>query len=346
MKQRKSKAVKRLFLKSGVYEFLRRLMPNPAVAILRYHAVVNQENNFYTSPSIALPPQAFENHVKYFTTKYKILSLDQVVDHLRHDKSFPTNSVVFTFDDGYSDNFVAAQTLHKYKANATFYITIDPIDRKSRFWLAELICLILKTRNNELRISYNGQRHNFLLDGPPSRWMAIRELIKTIKSNNQTTREQIRSQFQQQLGEAKLLQMVDNVMLNWDQVTQMSKMGMTIGSHTLTHLNLPNADPSDAKAEIEQSKEILEEKLQIRRIHFSYPNSGPYKYFDERIKSYVSGAGFESSTTSMQGFVNGESDLFALQRIRTVPDLSEVIHQIEWDRVLSNPYRKRVSLEA
>lgn len=334
-KQNSSKALKNLFLRIGIYDLLRRLRPNPDAAILRYHAIVDLKDNFYTSPSIALSPADFENHVKYFSTKYHLLSLNQTIDRLKQNKNFSSNSVAFTFDDGYADNFIAAQILHKYGANGTFYITTEPIERRSRFWVSELIVLILKTNRSNLRTSIDSSKQEFALDDLTSRWQTIREIIRMIKSSNKKTREILRSQLLEQLGEPPLLKMIEGVMLTYEQINEMKEMGMTIGSHTITHLNLPNADPTDAKVEIEKSKEILELRLGLPVRHFSYPNSGPYEYYNDRIKAYVQEAGYESSTTSRQGYVNRDSDFFALERIRTVPDLAEIIHEMEWDRFFS-----------
>ena len=51
---------------------------------------------------------------------------------------------------------------------------------------------------------------------------------------------------------------------------------MTIGGHTMTHLNLPNALADDAMNEIENCKALLQEKTGSSVQHFSYPNGGPY----------------------------------------------------------------------
>lgn len=332
-KQNLSATVKKLYLRGGIYDLLRRLFPNSEAAILRYHAIVEPENNFYTSPSIALSPSAFEIHVKYLSSKYYVLSLDQIIDRLHQGKPFPRNSIAFTFDDGYADNLLAAQTLHKYGGNGTFYVTVDPIDRKSRLWLAEVTCLVLKTDKKVFRISADKRHLEFTISDVESRWRAIREIIRIIKSNDLEVRESIRSQLLEQIGENKLLRMIEEAILSWEQVNQMMELGMTFGSHTMTHLNLPNANPSYAKGEIVKSREFLERKLGKTIHHFSYPNSGPYEYFNEKIKTYVRETGYQSSTTSRQGYVNGKSDLFALERVRTVPDLAEVIHQMEWDRI-------------
>lgn len=333
MKQKLSLFVKNLFLRLGVYALIRRLKPNRDIAILRYHAVVRPQDNFYTSPPIALPPKAFERQVRYLARRYRVLSLDEAIDIIRSGQTPPPNSIVFTFDDGYRDNLQAAQILHRYGVSGTFYVVTEAIGRESRFWLGEVTYLILKTPKKQLQIRYGEQAYDFALEDTASRWQAIRTLVRLIKSNDRACRDSVMAQLCRQLGEETRLREVEELMLDWSEVMQMRDMGMVIGAHTLSHLNLPNADPADARREISGSKKVLEAKLAQPCRHFSYPNSGPYAYFNERIREYVVAAGFDSACTSNQGFLHPGSDLFAIDRVRTVPELAEVIHGMEWERV-------------
>lgn len=326
--------LKKIFSRSGIYSIIRRINPNPYIAILRYHAVVNEQENYYTAPGIALSPIQFEKHVNYFSQNYSIVTLNEVVDKLIKGENVQKNSIVFTFDDGYADNFLAAQLLEKYNKTGTFYITAEPIGRESKFWVAELTYLILKTTKEKFNILVNEYEKEFFLSGRDSRWKAIRELIRFIKSNNKVLREEIRKQLSDQIGNSTLTKEIENLMLTWEQVNKMKDMGMTIASHTLTHQNLPNADPKDASIEIYRSKQILADKLEQEIRHFSYPNSGPYEYFNEQIREFVINAGYDSSSTSLNGFVDLKSDRFALPRVRTVPNLEEIVHALEWERVL------------
>jgi peptidoglycan/xylan/chitin deacetylase (PgdA/CDA1 family) len=118
-------------------------------------------------------------------------------------------------------------------------------------------------------------------------------------------------------------------MLTWEQVRQMLQNGMIVGGHTMTHLNLPNADPPDARQEISCCREALEKKLGIPIRHFSVPNSGPYPYYNDQIKQMVAASGYLSAVTSAHGFAGPESDLLELRRIRTAPELYETIATIE-----------------
>lgn len=325
--------MKKTFLFLGIYALLRKFKPNRKVAILRYHAVVNPRENFYTSPGIALSPAQFARHVRYFARRYRVMSLDAVIDCFQQKRRLPKNAVVFTFDDGYADNFAAAKMLAKYGASGTFYITTNPISRECRLWLAEVTYLLLKTKRESFKLEHDGAERTFPLNGTLSRWQAIREIVKVVKSNDRQVREKVLQQVNDQLAEATLLKSVDDIVLTWEQLRQMRNMGMVIGSHTTTHLNLPNAAREDARQEINQARSILEEQLNTSIRHFSYPNSGPYDYYNEEIRQMVIDAGYDSSSTSGQGFADGNSDFFALERIRTVPELAEVVHSIEWDRL-------------
>jgi len=313
----------------GFFHLLRVLFPNRRVAILRYHAVVDPQNCDYASPGICISKQDFEKHVRYFARRYRVISLDDVIDTIRAGKPLPTNAVVFTFDDGYADNFLAAEILKRYNASGTFYLTVSCIDRAEPFWLFEANYLILKTKQSHLRLQVNGEQIELNLADAARKTAAIREVVKIIKSNNRAVRETVREQLRQQLAGEEYRDAADRVMLTWEQVKKMLQNGMIIGGHTMTHLNLPNADPADAQQEISMSRVALEKKLEIPIRHFSVPNSGPYRYYNDQVKQMVAASGYVSAVTSAHGFVDSKSDLLQLRRIRTVPELYETIAAIE-----------------
>jgi peptidoglycan/xylan/chitin deacetylase (PgdA/CDA1 family) len=328
-----SRLVKAALFYLGFFHLLRVLLPNRKVAILRYHAVVDPQNNFYASPGICIAERDFERHVRYFTRRYRVVSLDEVVAAIRTGRNLPTNAVVFTFDDGYADNYCAAEILQRHKATGTFYLTVSCIDRAEPFWLFEVTYLISKASQPVLQLRYGGVEVDLGLSDANQKQIAIREVVRSIKSNNRDIREMIREQIRQQLPCEEFREAADRVMLTWDQVRQMLRDGMTFGGHTMTHLNLPNADPPDAQQEIADSREALEKKLGVPIRHFSVPNSGPYPYYNERIKQMVAASGYISAVTSAPGFADPESDPLKLRRIRTVPSLSETIAAIEWGKL-------------
>jgi len=329
MKKFLNRLLKAALFHLGFFHLRRILFPNRRVAILRYHAVVDPRACDYASPGICISPQDFEKHVRYFARRYRILSLDEVIDTICAGKQLPRNAVVFTFDDGYADNFIAAEILQRYNASGTFYLTVNCIDRVEPLWLFEANYLILKSKKPHLHLQVNGKPIELSLADSAHKNLAIREVVKIIKSNNRAVREIVRAQMRQQLADENYRAAADRVMLTWEQVRHMLQNGMIIGGHTMTHLNLPNADPDDARNEIISCRAALEKKLGIPIRHFSVPNSGPYPYYNDAIKQMVAASGFVSTVTSAHGFVDATSDLLELHRIRTVPELYETIATIE-----------------
>lgn len=326
-------SAKFLFFHAGVFSLIRAARPAGGVAILRYHAVVDPRRADYASPMICISPAAFEAHVRYFVRRYKVISLDHAVAGLKGDTALPGKAVVFTFDDGYADNYVAGKILRKYGATGTIYLTAACIDRQEPFWLAEVTHLPLTTQRPYLEICVGEETYRYELQTAQQRWRAVRELVRLIKSNDLPYREEVRQQLRAQLAAQDHEKRMQERMLSWEQIRKMQADGLTFGAHTMTHLNLPNAHPTDAEREIRGSKNLLEEKLGCEIRHFSYPNSGPYEYYTPEIRELVAKCGFASAVTSSQGFAAKGEDLLSLRRLRTVPSLVETVSGIELEKL-------------
>jgi peptidoglycan/xylan/chitin deacetylase (PgdA/CDA1 family) len=63
----------------------------------------------------------------------------------------------------------------------------------------------------------------------------------------------------------------DPSFLTWPQLTRLEKLGVTIGSHTVTHQDLALIPPSQALAELRDSRRALEQHLGHPVQWFAYP---------------------------------------------------------------------------
>jgi peptidoglycan/xylan/chitin deacetylase (PgdA/CDA1 family) len=100
-------------------------------------------------------------------------------------------------------------------------------------------------------------------------------------------------------------------MMNWDQISRLSEAGMEIGSHTLSHRNLTELSETEARREIRESKEYLEEKLGAPVRGFSYPRGR----VNEVMARLVQESGYEYACTTQPGRATRDSDPFLLPRI-------------------------------
>lgn len=334
--------LKRFLFQCDLMSLFRSISRLEKVSILRYHSVADPEDNYYTNPSISLVPDVFEKQVQYITKHYNVITLNDVYMYLVQERNIPKNTVVFTFDDGYADNYIAYLILKKYNATGTFYITARCIEHEP-LWLFEVNYLISATSKHVLEISTRDERYDFQIRTKDEKRSAIRKIMELVKSHDLATREDIRRQLKDQIQDVHDLQEKSSrVMLSWNQIREMNDNGMTIGSHTLTHLNLPNADFADAKTEILESKKLLEEKIHCEVVHFSYPNGGNYDYYNTSIKEFVKQAGYKTATTSNNGVISPLDDCYELNRIRVTQYLPEILYQIDCEPFISNILKRGV----
>ena len=326
---------KNMMFKTGFMSACRRLWRSSNPAILRYHSIVEPAANFYSSPSIAIAPGEFEAHIRYLSERYNIISLDVVADCISEKRPFPERAVALTFDDGYRDNFNAYRIMKKYNVQGTFYVAAGCLGEGEPLWLFEVIYLIGNTQRSSISLGVKGKNVDISLASDSKKNLAIRKITEIIKSNNLEVREKVREQLGNQTADvADFHEKASQVMLTWEQIREMSENGMAIGGHTMTHINLPNAEYEDAVREINDCKRVIEEKTGKPVRHFSYPNSGNYDYYNDSIKEIVMRAGYSTSTTSVNGLADSNSDPFELSRIRVTPNLAEVMYQMECEPIV------------
>ena len=118
-------------------------------AILRYHSVSTQADGTHLclDPGLAVSPEHFDRQCAYLARHYRVLSLDDLVDHVAAGRPVPSKAVVLTFDDGYLDNYTQAfPILRRHGLNATFYVTTDCIDNRALLWTGLLRFVVFTTR--------------------------------------------------------------------------------------------------------------------------------------------------------------------------------------------------------
>ena len=317
----------------GGYAALRSLLPSRGLAILRYHAVCESLSDDYADPTICVTPAQFERHVAYLTRAYTILRLEDAVAALAARQALPKNAVVLTFDDGYADNLAAAHVLKKYGATATFYITAGCLADGEPFWPSEVRHVVRALPATRLQVDAGPVHLELDLSSHEGRQAAVKLLTKTYKANPIPIRDEIRAFLR---SRARTVD-TPRVMLTYDEVREMKALGMTIGSHTMTHPNLPNAGAEDARRELSQSKARLEQELNGPVTMFSYPNGGAERYMTAEIAAIVRDVGFTAATTSRNGFAGQVSDLYALERVQIGRRLEDLVFALEVERFAFRP---------
>jgi peptidoglycan/xylan/chitin deacetylase (PgdA/CDA1 family) len=324
---------KTVLLRTGAYAVVRNLLPSNLLAILRYHAICGPEGYEYADPQICITPWNFEQHVAYLSRAYSVIRLDEAVRRIAAGEALPPNAVAITFDDGYADNLAAARILAKYGATATFYITAGCLAGGQPFWPAEIRHLVAAASGPRLQVEAAGVSLDLPLAADGDRVAAVRRLTKAFKSNPIPVRDALREELRRVTGAPPM----PRIMLTWDEVREMHALGMTIGSHTMTHPNLPSAGVDAARAELTSSRARLEQEVDAPVTMFSYPNGGADRYLTPEVQTVVREAGYLAATTSRNAFATIASDRFALERIEVEERLEDLVFALELERFAFKP---------
>jgi peptidoglycan/xylan/chitin deacetylase (PgdA/CDA1 family) len=85
--------------------------------------------------------------------------------------------------------------------------------------------------------------------------------------------------------------------MSWEQIRSMHASGMEIGSHSLTHPDLALLDAERARAEITESRELIESELGARVRSFCYPIGS----YSPEVAAMVLEAGYTNAVTTYPG---------------------------------------------
>lgn len=98
--------------------------------------------------------------------------------------------------------------------------------------------------------------------------------------------------------------------LTWEDVLQLHQQGWMIGSHSLTHPLLTKISEQQLAAELNDSRNMLEEKLEESVMIFAYPGGD----FDDNVLKKTHQAGYSVAMTTIPGVTSDVSDPYALCR--------------------------------
>ncbi len=99
--------------------------------------------------------------------------------------------------------------------------------------------------------------------------------------------------------------------LNWEQIREMVKYGISFGSHTVNHPDLTKLDRKYVEYELRNSKKTLEEKLGLEVKFLSYP-FGKYNF---SVREEVKRTGYQNAFTLNPNGSAKNLDPYAIKRI-------------------------------
>ena len=122
--------------------------------------------------------------------------------------------------------------------------------------------------------------------------------------------------------------------MSWDQIRTLHRAGVTIGSQTHTHLDMPVASAEKNREELEVSNRSFLDNLGAIPHIIAYP----FGQYSLAVRKVVIAAGFRAGFGQHSGILHSGSDMFYLPRFA----MNEIFGDIERLRIVANALPLRV----
>ncbi|WP_232664313.1 polysaccharide deacetylase family protein [Pseudonocardia sp. TRM90224] len=249
----------------------------------------------------------FDKHVTELAKRFEIVTAGST----QWQTGGPARRIAITLDDGYADQNVGAEILHRHGVPGTYFITTGFIDKPQHAWWDEIAWLT-----------------GTPVDLPASQWLP--DGLAAAGLDPTRYRRKVNAAYKAKAGEkgeeflAALAGWTDRPRLDqhvsadrwmtWDDVRTLAERGMEIGAHSVTHPVLATLTAQRQREEIEGSVRRLTEELRSPVDLFSYP-VGARTSFDATTRALLTEMGVRRAF-SFYGGVNGRehTDAMDVQR--------------------------------
>jgi peptidoglycan/xylan/chitin deacetylase (PgdA/CDA1 family) len=273
--------------------------------ILAYHRVNDDADPFFPS----LPTETFARHMAHVAETHAVLPVEELVDRLQRG-TLPRNALAITLDDGYKDNLThAAPVLSRLGVPATVFVATGCIDTGKPTWFDRLAMAVKLSPCESLPTPWD---ETLSLATVASRLHTLEALLGQLKRLPEDDFTRTLDALVSDLGEPDPA-LFAGLMLSWDDVRALPRLGVSIGAHTVTHPILSRLTPDRARVEIEESRRMVELGCGRAPRAFAYPNGGPEDY-TETTARIVQDAGFSCAVTTRFGLNTRATSPFELRR--------------------------------
>lgn len=281
-----------------------RYRPN-VLRVLAYHRIADPDGDDpCLDPTLrSASPEQFAQQMTFLASRYRVLSLEDVLCALARDADLPPRSVLVTFDDGYRDFADEAwPVLERLQLPAVLFVATGYLDGDGRrYWWDRLWSACVST-------------------SPDERFDRFVELKRAVASLEHREAMALVDELVGELGEEPCG--LDGALLTWAELRRLSSAGLYVGAHTRSHPILSRLSLEHARAEIAGSREDLQSQLGHAWPAFAYP-SGHRRDIHPALLEVLRSEGFTLATTMIEGHNRlGRAHPLRLRRVGVAPHLS------------------------
>ena len=262
----------------------------------------------------------FERHARHLKKLYEVQTVRQAAESLQPGAVLNHDLLVLTFDDGYLGNYEAAwPVLQKLGLSATVYLTTGFLDGEELWFdfarrALKEVGAIGSTQDKNLQecleIAFGGGLVNTDVDS----------MVERLKYSKPGDREKVLGCLRRHASRVA----EPARPMSWDQVREMSRSGIEMACHTVTHPILSTLERVDQETEILKSRQRVSEEIGESPTTFAYPN-GSRRDYDASTLEILRRSDFAAACTTRKGSNRVGCDPLTLRRLGVGSDSLPVL---------------------
>lgn len=309
--------------------------------LLVYHGVEERLVNAQVQ-TLHIPIKSFERQMAFLRKHRQIISLDELQSSLSRGDPLDPSHVLITFDDGYKNNrSVVAPLLESLGFPFAVFVSTRHIEERLRFPIYRLRAAIHYAEKKNLAVRCLDTA--FDLATEPQRRLALDTLRRLLKRSSRAVVESIVQDVNGLVSKDRWPE-IDRLFsseepMDWEDIKELSRQGVIIGSHCHDHFILHAAQPVDEiDRQLKISKSLIERHVG-RCAYIAYPNGGRSDITLEALRM-IRDDQYLLGLTSVKGEVLCGLDAFLVPRIFVPEDFSQFKFRINNAYLYDKPYAR------
>jgi len=277
------------------------------VLVLLYHRVARLPRD---PEQLAVTPEHFRAQMRHLQENQRLVRFEE------DWSSLPGPAVAVTFDDGYADNArEALPILEELGVPATFFVSTATVGSTGEFWWDELERRILSGADfpESFDLAEGRATRRWPTASADGRQRLYHDLVALLTAGDLACRAGILTQLRTWGGQCPEPGEGNRALSLVELKRLAASPWVSVGAHTVHHLQLSALSAEAQREEMESSKRELESWLGGEITTFSYPYGRRCHYSGESVR-LCRELGFRKAASNFPGQAHRWSDPYQVPR--------------------------------
>jgi peptidoglycan/xylan/chitin deacetylase (PgdA/CDA1 family) len=302
----------------GVLRGLRQARLGRGLFVLAYHRIGDGVDCPVDGDLFSVSERGLADQIRLLQRWARIAPLEEVRERYRSPRALDAPLALLTFDDAYRDNYTTAYPLlRSARAAGVFFVATGIIGCRHVPWWDRLAYAVQQSRVAECRLEYPADLRLTGLHSDPRG--AILEVQRRYKRDAALDKERFVRALEAATGASALAAPdLGELFAGWDELKEMADGGMAIQTHTHTHRLLSHLTYGEQYQELEQSRDLLRQRVGSDVSALAYP-VGSRAHFNDDTRRALKDLGYELAFSHYGGWNRQTADPYDIRRVRIDP---------------------------